>query len=249
MKNIIEIKNLTVSIEGKVILENITLDIKQGETLAIMGPNGSGKSTLSNVLMGHPSYNIDSGTILFNGEDITEAKPEDRAKKGMFMVFQTPREIEGLTFGPFLFEAYKSLNLSNGKQNVFSFKTSLENVEKELNIDKAWRDRYLNKGFSGGEKKRAEMLQLNLFKPKFAIFDEVDSGLDVDSLKNIGESISKFKTLETSALIVTHYERILKYLEPDRVIVLHKGKIILEGGKDIVKQIEENGFDSVIKLN
>lgn len=242
--NILEIKNLVVYAGEKIILDDISLTLKKGEVLAIMGPNGSGKSTLANVLMGHPAYRVASGQIIFQGQDITDKKPEERAALGLFLVFQSPREVAGIELYPFLFDAYKSLQVARTQMtdNVFVFKKKLDKAQRSLKVGADWNKRYLNQGFSGGEKKKSEMLQLALFKPSLAIFDEVDSGLDVDALKVVGAAMSRFKTTQTSALIVTHYQRILKYLPPDRVIVLNKGKIVAQGGASLVKKLEREGF-------
>jgi Fe-S cluster assembly ATP-binding protein len=221
--------------------------LKKGEVTVIMGPNGSGKSTLSNVLMGHPAYRIEGGKIIFAGNDITEAKPEERAALGLFMAWQQPREIAGIDFYPFLFDSYKALRLVRKKTvpSVFSFKKKLDKEIKALHIKEDWSQRYLNQGFSGGEKKKAEMLQLALAEPLLAIFDEIDSGLDVDALKIVGRAMARFKKPDKSSLVVTHYLRILKYLKPDRVIVMSRGRIASTGGPELAVRLEKEGFGDI----
>ncbi|MFA5886567.1 MAG: Fe-S cluster assembly ATPase SufC [Patescibacteria group bacterium] len=245
--DILILKNLSVSVGDRIILNNINLKIKSGSTCVIMGPNGSGKSTLANILMGHPAYRIDSGQIIFKGVDITEKKPEERAALGIFLAWQQPREIAGLDFYPFLFDAYKSLEKARGQKtsDVFVFKKRLDEEITKLKITGDWSKRYLNQGFSGGEKKKSEMLQLALFKPSLAIFDEIDSGLDVDALQVVGRALKRFKHKNTSALVVTHYVRILQYLSADKVIVMSKGRIIKSGGPALARQLEKKGFSNI----
>lgn len=247
--NILEIKNLTVAVGDKTILDDINLVIKNGEVCVIMGPNGSGKSTLSNVIMGHPAYQVLAGQILFKGQDITNMKPEERALLGLFMSFQQPREISGVDFYSFLFDAYKAVCVARSDIAVdaFDFRGLLDDELKRLKIDQDWSDRNLNQGFSGGEKKKAEMLQLAMLHPKLAIFDEIDSGLDVDALEVVGQALARFKTPETSALIVTHYQRILKYIKPDSVVVMSQGKIVVSGGAELAERLEREGFTEIIK--
>jgi len=242
--NILEVKNLHVSVGGKKILKGVSLKIEAGETTVIMGPNGSGKSTLSNVLMGHPAYQVDSGQIIFNGRDITASKPEERAALGLFLTWQQPREIAGLDLFPFLFDSHKALRAARRKTvpTVFAFKKKLDKEIANLHIQEDWSQRYLNQGFSGGEKKKAEMLQLALSDPRLAIFDEIDSGLDVDALKVVGQAMARFKTEKKSILVVTHYLRILKYLKPDKVIVMAKGRVAASGGPELALRLEKEGF-------
>lgn len=246
--NILEIKNLTVAVRDKKILDKVSLAVKSGETCVIMGPNGSGKSTLASVIMGHPAYQVVSGQVIFNRQDITALKPEERAALGLFLSFQQPREIAGVDFFPFLFDAYKSLQTARKKPAVavFDFKKKLDQEMSALKISGDWTTRYLNQGFSGGEKKKSEILQLSLFKPTFAIFDEIDSGLDVDAMKIVGQAMKNFKTPKTTALVVTHYLRILKELKPDKVVVMAKGRIIMTGGHDLARRLEKEGFEKVI---
>jgi len=248
MSNILEVKNLSVAVFGKQILDSVSLKIKDGEVCVIMGPNGSGKSTLANTLMGHPDYQITSGKIIFRGQDITNKKPEERAALGLFLSFQNPREIAGLDFYPFLFDAYKTLQASRQQPaaDVFEFKPWLDKEAARLKIGSDWSERNLNQGFSGGEKKKSEMLQLALLRPVMAIFDEVDSGLDIDALDIVGKAIKRFKTAKTSALVVTHYQKILKYLTPDKVVVMYHGKIIREGDYQLAQFLEKEGFAQII---
>ncbi|MFZ2310349.1 MAG: Fe-S cluster assembly ATPase SufC [Patescibacteria group bacterium] len=247
--NILEIKNLKVAVGEKIILNDVSLTIKDGETCLIMGPNGSGKSTLSSVIMGHPAYQVLSGQILFRDQDITNMKPEERARLGLFMSFQQPREVSGVDFYSFLFDAYKEICTARSDIAVdaFDFRGLLDEELARLNINSDWSDRSLNQGFSGGEKKKAEMLQLAMLHPKLAIFDEIDSGLDVDALEVVGSALARFKTPTTSALIVTHYQRILKYIKPDQVLVMSAGKIVASGGADLAERLEREGFTEIIK--
>ncbi|NCB20531.1 MAG: Fe-S cluster assembly ATPase SufC [Clostridia bacterium] len=241
---ILEVKNLKVKAGEKLILNDISFDINRGESVVIMGPNGSGKSTLANVLMGHPSYQVISGEIIFKNKNIINLKPEERAALGIFLAFQEPREITGLELFPFLFDVTKSLARNRGQkpESVFAFKVRLDDELEKLNISEDWSDRQVNQDFSGGEKKKSELLQLALNNPDFAIFDEIDSGLDVDALADAGEAIQRFKKQNKTILAVTHYQRVLKYIEPDSVIVMAKGKIVSQGGAELAAQLERDGF-------
>lgn len=246
--DLLTVKNLSVSAGDKEILHELNFSVALGESVVIMGPNGSGKSTLANVLMGHPDYQITSGQIIFQGKDITSAKPEERAAAGLFLAFQEPREIAGLELFPFLFDAYKSLQIARGQKadSVFTFKTRLDDELAALDIKSDWSNRQLNQDFSGGEKKKAELLQLALANPVLAIFDEIDSGLDVDALEIAGKAIQRFKNDKNSLLAVTHYQRVLKYIKPDRVLVMSKGRIAQSGGPELAARLEKEGFASVI---
>lgn len=237
----LEIKNLTIEIEGKTIIDNLSLTLEKGKIIALMGPNGSGKSTLANTLMGNPSYEITKGQILLDGTDITSMEPDERAKLGLFLSFQYPVEIPGVSITSFLRKAYNSVKETN--IDVMSFHNLLKEKMSELKIPEEFRKRSLNTGFSGGEKKRNEILQLSILDPKYAIMDETDSGLDVDALKVVAEGINKLKTEKNTFLIITHYNRILHHIVPDKVIVMKEGKIIKEGEKELAKEIEENGFE------
>lgn len=244
----LSIKDLSVSIGDKQILDHISLEVAAGECCAIMGPNGSGKSTLTQVIMGHPSYEITSGTITFKGQDITEQKPEERAALGLFLAMQQPREIAGVDFFAFLYEAYKNLQKVRGLEamEIFAFKELFTKASSDLEIKEDWSERYLNLGLSGGEKKKSEMLQMALLSPALAIFDEIDSGLDVDALKVVGAALERYKNPETAALVITHYQRVLQYLKPDKVVVMHNGKIIAQGGHDLALELERDGFEKII---
>jgi len=237
--NLLEIKDLHVEIEGKEILKGVNLSIELGKVNALMGPNGSGKSTLANVIMGNPVYEITKGQILYNGEDITEMDVDKRAKKGLFLSFQYPQEISGVTISTFLRGAYKNLK---GEISLLDFKLLLKEKLKLLKVDEAFAERYLNEGFSGGEKKRSEMLQMAVLDPKLSILDETDSGLDIDALRIVAEGINTLMTKEKGILIITHYKRILEHVKPDKVFIMINGKIALEGGPELVDQLEEKGY-------
>jgi len=247
--NILEIKNLTVTTGDKIILDDINFTLAKGESLAIMGPNGSGKSTFAKVLLGHPDYQIKSGSILFNGQDILKLKPEERAVAGLFLSFQEPREIVGLDLFSFLFDAYRALQEARGKEkiSVFDFKTILDTELEALAVKGDWSNRQVNAGFSGGEKKKAELLQLALAEPTLAVLDEIDSGLDVDALVIAGKAIDRAKAKGTSFLVVTHYRRVLEYVRPDKVLVLSAGKVAAFGGPELADKFEAEGFASVEK--
>ena len=237
----LEIRDLHVRVEGKEILKGVTLDINKGEVNAIMGPNGSGKSTLAYALMGHPKYQITSGTIKLFGEDVIPLKPHKRAKKGLFLSFQYPQEIPGVSVSNFLRTALNSLN---GKSvPVPEFIKILKEKMDLLRIDHSFMSRYVNEGFSGGEKKRTEILQLAVLQPKIAILDETDSGLDIDALKIVANGINKLLNPDLGILLITHYQRLLNYIKPNKVHVLIDGKIVLSGGPELAKQLEEKGYD------
>jgi Fe-S cluster assembly ATP-binding protein len=241
----LEIKNLHVSVEEKEILKGVNLVVKSGEMHAIMGPNGSGKSTLCFTLMGHPRYKITKGDILMNGKSVLEMSTDKRAKLGMFLGFQYPHEIPGITFGNFLRLA--SNNLKLGKpMGPMEFYPVLKNEFKSLKMDESFIGRGLNEGFSGGEKKRAEIAQMSILKPKIAILDEIDSGLDIDGVKTIAQGIGAvYKKQKNGLLVITHYQRILNFLKPDFVHVMSGGKIIQSGGKELAKKLEKGGYDSL----
>jgi len=238
------IQDLHVSVEDKEILKGINLEIDLGKVHALMGPNGSGKSTLGNALMGNLKYKITKGKIILNDEDITNLPPNERAKKGLFMSFQYPSEITGVTMSNFLRTAYNSIK--GGRINVIDFHKLLKEKMSELNIDPSFNKRYINEGFSGGEKKRSEILQLSVLQPKYAILDECDSGLDADSIKIVGNGVKKLQNPNIGILIITHYYRILNYITPDTVSVMIDGEIVKTGGKELAEEIENNGFESFI---
>ena len=236
----LEIKNLHINYEGKKILKGVNLNLEKGKIHALMGPNGSGKTTLAYVLMGHPKYKITSGEILLNGEDLVKMSPDERAKKGLFLSFQQPIEVSGVTISNFLRQAYNSLD--KDKLSLLEFRHLLEKKCKELGIDLKFLNRYLNEGFSGGEKKKVEILQLLVLNPKIAVLDETDSGLDIDALKKVAEGINKFMNKEKTVLIITHYKRILDYVKPNKISIMLDGKIALEGNGDLADHLEEKGY-------
>ena len=241
----LEIKNLHVSVDGKEILKGVNLKLEKGKVHVLMGPNGSGKSTLSNVIMGHPRYTVTKGQIFLNGEDITTLGPSERAKKGLFLSFQYPHEISGVTINNFLRTALN--NLRKEKINVMEFQKLLKEKLKLLQIPENFADRYLNAGFSGGEKKKSEILQLAVLNPRVAILDETDSGLDIDALRAVSHGINTLRDADKEILIITHYKRILEYIAPDKLSIMIDGKIVLEGGKELVDQLEEKGYGWIEK--
>ena len=247
----LEIKDLHASIEGKEILTGLSLNIDKGEVHAIMGPNGSGKSTMANVLLGHPKYNVISGEVLVQGQDILDSTTDERAKKGLFLGFQYPTEISGVGYSHFLRNAYntlsKSLREEQKNREVFlTVKEFHEHVKKNLDyvgLDPSFLGRYLNEGFSGGEKKRSEVMQMLVLKPNIAILDEPDSGLDIDSVKSVAEAINKLIESGAGVVVITHYARILRYLTKlDKVHVMAKGKIIKSGGRELSEELETKGY-------
>jgi Fe-S cluster assembly ATP-binding protein len=246
----LEVKDLHTSIDGKEILTGLNLSINKGEVHAIMGPNGSGKSTLANAIMGHPKYNIDSGNILVRGESILTLSTDLRARKGLFLGFQYPTEIPGVGYSHFLRNAYNTLNKSLGEEQdreVFiTVREFHEYVKKNLDavgLDPSFLSRYLNEGFSGGEKKRSEVMQMLVLKPNIAILDEPDSGLDIDSVKSVAEAINKLIDTGAGVLVITHYARILRYLKKlDYVHVVARGKVIKSGGKELSEELEAKGY-------
>ncbi|MDG6989055.1 MAG: Fe-S cluster assembly ATPase SufC [Nitrososphaerota archaeon] len=239
----LEIKDLHASVDGKEILKGVNLTIGQGETHALMGPNGSGKSTLANALMGHPKYQITSGKVLLDGETIVGLTPDKRVKKGLFLAFQYPVSVQGVSMFSFLRAAYNNSRPAGSEApTIFEFKDAVAEKLKMLSMDDSYLNRYLNDGFSGGEKKRAEILQMALIRPKFAILDETDSGLDIDALRIVAEGINKVAGPQTGILMITHYQRILKYVKPQFVHVMFQGKIIESGGEELSRLLEEKGY-------
>jgi len=237
------IDNLHVQVDGKEIIKGVSLTVPLGKVVAIMGPNGSGKSTLASTIMGHPKYKITSGRIILDGEDITNIPPNERAKKGIFLSFQYPKEISGVTLGNFLRSALNARRSS--PIPVVDFHKLLKEKMEALGMDASFRKRSLNEGFSGGEKKRCEILQMAVLEPRYAILDETDSGLDVDALKVVAEGIRKMRGPQRGMLVITHYSRILDYLTPDVVYVMRDGRIVNSGGAKLAKEIEEKGFTAV----
>ena len=238
---VLQIEGLTVSVEGKQIVNGLDLTIPAGEVHAIMGPNGSGKSTLANTLMGHPHYEVTGGRILLKGEDITKLAPNERAQRGMFLAMQYPTSIPGVTMVNFLRAAMKAVQ---GKDvPVREFRERLREALDVLKMDESFARRYVNDGFSGGEKKRAEVLQMSLLRPVMAVMDETDSGLDIDALRTVAEGINTLRGPDRGILLITHYQRILNYVTPDHVHVLYRGRIVRSGGKELASQLEEKGYD------
>lgn len=241
----LEVKDLHAKIGDKEILRGINLTIKDGETHAIMGPNGSGKSTLSAVLVGNPLYEVTSGSATFNGKDLLEMNPEDRAHEGLFLSFQYPVEIPGVSMTNFMRTAINEKRKYEGKEPLSAadfLKLSIEK-RKIVELDSKLANRSVNEGFSGGEKKRNEIFQMAMLEPKLSILDETDSGLDVDALRIVAEGVNKLKTPDTSCIVITHYQRLLDILKPDVVHVLYKGRIVKTGGPELAHEIEERGFD------
>ncbi len=244
----LEIKNLHVRTEDREILRGVDLTIDRGEVHALMGPNGSGKSTLANTLLGHPSYEVTEGSIAFKGEDITEAEPHERAKAGLFLAFQYPVSIPGVSVANFLRMAINAKRLGAGEEpiGVKTFRTELQHAIELLDVDRAFTSRHLNDGFSGGEKKRAEILQMAMLAPDVAILDETDSGLDIDALRTVAEGVQRLHDEQgLGALIITHYQRILHYIKPQFVHVMMDGRIVLEGGVELVERLEREGYDQI----
>ena len=241
----LEIKNLHARVEGREILKGVNLTIQDGEIHALMGTNGAGKSTLSKVIVGDPTYEVTEGSIIFNGKDVLVMKPEDRANAGIFMSFQQPIEIPGVSMANFLKAAVNSKLKYEGKEPMKSgdFLKMMRERRKLIEIDNKLVNRSVNEGFSGGEKKRNEIFQMAMFEPTFCILDETDSGLDVDALRIVAEGFNKIRKPETSALVITHYQRLLDYIKPDFVHVLLDGHIALTDGPQLAKKIEDNGFD------
>jgi Fe-S cluster assembly ATP-binding protein len=240
----LEIRNLRVSGEGKEILKGLDLDVEKGRIHALMGPNGSGKSTLANAIMGHPSFEVTEGTIAFKGIDITEADPDERARAGLFMAFQYPVAIPGVTVSKYLRMIINARREALGEPplKLKEFTKTAKEAMELVNIPRDFSNRYLNDGFSGGEKKRMEILQLAALRPEMAVLDETDSGLDIDALRTVAEGVNKFSGPEMGVLIITHYQRILHLVHPDAVHVMYEGRIVKEGGKELVEQLEEKGY-------
>ncbi|MCF2550688.1 Fe-S cluster assembly ATPase SufC [Bacteroides caecigallinarum] len=245
----LEIKDLHANINGKEILKGINLTVKPGEVHAIMGPNGSGKSTLSNVLVGHPAYEVTKGSVTFLGKDLLSLKPEDRSHEGLFLSFQYPVEIPGVSMVNFMRAAvneqrkYKGLPVLSASEFLKLMRQKREIVE----LDSKLANRSVNEGFSGGEKKRNEIFQMAMLEPKLSILDETDSGLDIDALRIVAEGVNKLKTPETSCIVITHYQRLLDYIKPDIVHVLYKGRIVKTAGPELALELEEKGYDWIKK--
>jgi Fe-S cluster assembly ATP-binding protein len=237
------IKDLHVAIDGKEILKGVNLEIKGGEIHAVMGPNGTGKSTLSAAIMGHPKYEVTSGNILLDGENVLEMEVDERARAGLFLAMQYPSEINGVTNADFLRSA---LNSRLGEGNEITLMKFIRQMDKQmefLEMDLDMAQRYLNEGFSGGEKKRNEILQLMMLRPKIAILDEIDSGLDIDALKVVSKGINQMRSEEFGCLVITHYQRLLDYITPDHVHVMMQGRIVKSGGPELAQRLEAEGYD------
>ena len=247
--SMLEISNLTATAGDKEILKGITLNVNAGEVHAIMGPNGSGKSTLAQVLAGHPSYEVTGGTVQFEGSDLLELEPEERAHKGVFLAFQYPIEIPGVSNAYFLRSAYNAMRVARGGEEVdpMEFLDVMEEKLKIVEMDEAMLARSVNMGFSGGEKKRNEILQMAVLDPKLAILDETDSGLDIDALRVVAQGVNKLRRPDNAAIVVTHYQRLLNYIVPDFVHVLAGGRIIRSGGKELALELEEKGYDWLLQ--
>ncbi len=241
----LEIKNLYVEIDSKEILKGVNLTVNENEVVAIMGPNGAGKSTLGFTIMGHPKYKITKGQILFKGQDIATLSPDKRARLGLFLSFQYPSEIPGVSVFNFLRTALNSIR--GEPVPVLEFQKTLWNTMAGLKMPKEFAQRNLNEGFSGGEKKRAEILQMAILKPQIAVLDETDSGLDIDALKTVADGIQKLISPELGVLLITHYTRILNYIKPDKVHVMLNGRIVKTGGAELAKELEEKGYEFVEK--
>jgi len=237
------IENLQVEIDGQEIVKGLDLEVGEGEIHAIMGPNGSGKSTLANVLMGHPRYEVTGGSIEFRGQDIFELEPDERAKRGMFLAFQYPSEVPGVSVANFLRTAVNSVR--EEELSPMDMYRLIQEKMKIMQMDPRFAERYLNEGFSGGEKKRNEILQMLMLDPKLAIMDETDSGLDIDALQVVAKGVNELRGPEFSAVIITHYQRILRYIEPDRVHVMLDGRLVTSGGQELAEELEEKGYEWV----
>ncbi len=242
---LLDIKGLKVAVEGKQILNGVDLHVRQGEVHAIMGPNGSGKSTLANALMGHPRYKVTAGSVLFEGQDLLPLSTDERARRGIFLAFQYPTSISGVTMVNFLRQAMKARR--GADVPIREFREKLMATLKLLKIDEQFARLYVNEGFSGGEKKRAEILQMGILDPKIAIMDETDSGLDIDALRTVAEGVNALTTPQLGIVLITHYQRLLNYIKPQFVHILYQGRIIESGGPELALQLEEQGYDPVIE--
>lgn len=245
----LEVRNLHVTVEDKPILRGVNLTVKQGEVHALMGPNGSGKSTLANVLLGNPAYEVTAGQIIFDGQDLLEMEADERSRAGLFLAFQYPVGIPGVTLANFLRLAInarmKAADPSSKGISVSDFRKLMRAKMDSLHMDHSFAGRYLNEGFSGGEKKRAEILQMAVLNPKITILDETDSGLDIDALRVVSEGVASLRGPDLGVLVITHYQRILNYIKPDYVHIMYQGRIVENGGPDLALRLEETGYDWV----
>lgn len=239
----LSVKDLHVSIENKEILKGFGIDVKGGEVHAIMGPNGTGKSTLAAALMGHPKYEVTSGEATFMGEDLFEMEVDERARAGLFLAMQYPSEVSGVTNADFIRSAMNADRSEDDQVSLMQFIRKIDDKMNTLEIDQSFQHRYLNEGFSGGEKKRNEILQLLMLEPKIAILDEIDSGLDIDALKVVAKGIENMRNDDFGCMIITHYQRLLNYIQPDFVHVMMQGKIVKSGGPELAKKLEEEGYE------
>jgi Fe-S cluster assembly ATP-binding protein len=246
---VLSVKDLTATVDNTPILKGVNLEVRAGEIHAIMGPNGSGKSTLSKVLAGHPAYQVTGGEVIFQGQNLLEMEPEARARAGVFLAFQYPLEIPGVSNLDFLRVAYNSRRKSQGLEelDVFDFDDLIEQKLDVVKMNPTFLSRSLNEGFSGGEKKRNEILQMALLEPKLAILDETDSGLDIDALKIVANGVNQLANAENGTILITHYQRLLEYIIPDYVHVMAHGQILMCGGKDLALELEARGYDWIVQ--
>ncbi|MBF0705905.1 MULTISPECIES: Fe-S cluster assembly ATPase SufC [Bacillaceae] len=239
----LKIENLHVSIEGKEIIKGLNLEINGGEIHAVMGPNGTGKSTLASAIMGHPKYEITEGSVFLDNEDVLEMEVDERAKAGLFLAMQYPSEVSGVTNADFLRSAINARREEGDEISLMKFIKKLDGKMAELDMGEEFAQRYLNEGFSGGEKKRNEILQLMMLEPKIAVLDEIDSGLDIDALKVVSKGVNAMRNESFGCLIITHYQRLLNYITPDKVHVMMQGRIVKSGGAELAQRLEEEGYD------
>lgn len=249
MANLLNIENLHANVEGKEILKGLNLVVNPGEIHAIMGPNGAGKSTLASVLVGNPNYEVTDGEVLFNGKDLLDMDPEVRANEGLFLSFQYPVEIPGVSMTNFMRAALNEKRKYQGLDPIpaSDFLKLMKEKRELVELDKDLASRSVNEGFSGGEKKRNEIFQMGMLEPKLAILDETDSGLDIDALRIVAAGVNKLRTKENATIVITHYQRLLDYIKPDFVHVLYKGRIVKSGGAELALELEEKGYDWIIK--
>ncbi len=247
-KTILSVRNLHASVEGTEILKGLNFEVKEGEIHAIMGLNGSGKSTFSKVIAGHPDYEVTQGEVIFQGQNLLELEPHERANSGVFLAFQYPLEIPGVSNRDFLRVAYNAHRKANEEEeiDVFDFDDLIEERSEIVKMDVSFLDRSVNEGFSGGEKKRNEILQMALLEPDLAILDETDSGLDIDALKTVSSGVNQLSTPENATVLITHYQRLLNYIVPDYVHVMAQGRIVKTGGKELAMELEARGYDWIV---